>query len=302
MSDEVKKESSFFSWCKLFRLPNLPTVPGDAIAGAAVISALGLGVLDFKDIFASAFSLVLFYMFGLVDNDVVDFDRDKISSADRPLPSGRISRKAAIIAQAVCFVSAFVFPIILKFDKMWYLTAGMLVVSILLYNRLKNPFLMGLCRALGVLSGMFSVFSVMPTLSQLLVISSVCAGWCLYIFSVTKLSEGEEVSSPGISKLRFLGGATTLLPFLAAGIMKGMIAMIGSLFTLVMWCIIVMPLGEEHTSAERKKAIGGSIRALLYMQIGFILIVPTKEFVACTCVLWLISRFMKRLVPEISGS
>lgn len=83
------------AWAELLRLPALCTVPGDALAGAAVTqgrpgrgTALAIGA-----------SLCL-YEAGMVLNDWADRHTDALERPQRPLPSGRVSPRAALTAAA----------------------------------------------------------------------------------------------------------------------------------------------------------------------------------------------------------
>ncbi|MFE9611012.1 SCO3242 family prenyltransferase [Streptomyces sp. NPDC006012] len=81
------------AWAELLRLPALFTVPGDALAGAAAVSARpGL-----RTLLAIGSSLCL-YEAGMALNDWADRDEDAAERPHRPLPSGRISPAAALAA------------------------------------------------------------------------------------------------------------------------------------------------------------------------------------------------------------
>ncbi|WP_030620218.1 SCO3242 family prenyltransferase [Streptomyces fulvoviolaceus] len=75
----------------MLRLPALFTVPGDALAGAAAISA----PLNTRTLLAMGSSLCL-YEAGMALNDWADRDEDAVERPHRPLPSGRIHPAAAL--------------------------------------------------------------------------------------------------------------------------------------------------------------------------------------------------------------
>ena len=77
------------SWLQFFRLPNLPTAPGDALAGAAFLLQDGAG--GFAQAVAAGAAALGIYMFGLADNDIVGVDADSQGRSDRPLARGDIS-------------------------------------------------------------------------------------------------------------------------------------------------------------------------------------------------------------------
>ncbi|QPM20583.1 UbiA family prenyltransferase [Streptomyces clavuligerus] len=81
------------AWAELLRISAWPTVPGDALTGAAVLAlrpnrgtALALGT-----------SLCL-YTAGMALNDWADHAEDAQERPERPLPSGRVTPRAALAA------------------------------------------------------------------------------------------------------------------------------------------------------------------------------------------------------------
>lgn len=291
------------AWFKLFRVTNLPTVPGDALAGAALAMLLVPDFLPVKTAILSSVSLLFLYMYGLADNDVAGAKTD----VGRPIPSGEISLRAARIASYVCLIVAFAIAILASFPLVWYAVFTVLAVLIPVYNRCKIPFLMGLCRGLGVVSGMCAVVKTLPCAMETIAPLALAAlGWTLYIAGVTKLSEGEDSDSSGLGLMRFLWGLPSLIPalgvFFIPNLDEFILPIAGCLFTYVSWCLIVAPLGGAHSSQERMQAVGKTIGALLYMQIGFMFLGRMMPFIAAACVLWLAARFIRKSLPSISGS
>ncbi|WP_181412398.1 UbiA family prenyltransferase [Streptomyces griseorubiginosus] len=84
------------AWAELLRLPALFTVPGDALAGAAAVSARPTP----RTFLAIASSLCL-YEAGMALNDWADRDVDAVERPHRPLPSGRVRPAAALGAACV---------------------------------------------------------------------------------------------------------------------------------------------------------------------------------------------------------
>lgn len=177
-------------WLRLFRAVNLPTVPGDILAGAGLAVAQNHALLTGsgpRAIVFAAVSSVFMYMFGLADNDIVGAATDR----NRPIPSGAISPVSARIARGGCVVAAIAAGLAGRLSFAWWAAAFALLVSAVVYNRTKNCVLMGLCRGLNFACGIcaagggaesFSGFS--PFLAVVL--------WTAYIATVTRLSEGEE--------------------------------------------------------------------------------------------------------------
>ncbi|MFF3846273.1 SCO3242 family prenyltransferase [Streptomyces sp. NPDC002328] len=81
------------AWAELLRLPALFTVPGDALAGAAALTARP----NPRTLLAIASSLCL-YEAGMALNDWADRTEDAAERPHRPLPSGRVRPAAALTA------------------------------------------------------------------------------------------------------------------------------------------------------------------------------------------------------------
>ena len=295
-------------WLRLFRLPNLPTAPGDAAAGAALAaSAAGLDVRPAAVVAASAAALLL-YMYGLVDNDIAGLERDRTAAPERPLPSGAISLRAAKAARAVCWGLAFLAGAAAGLPPAWWLGAGILLVAVLAYNRLKGVWLMGLCRALSVVCG---AAAVMPRAASwrewpIAVLVVMALGWTAYVAAITKLSEGEEKVSEGLGNRRYLLGLAAFVALPACAFLPdprmAILPLAGCLFAFWGWCVAVAPLWRAHSPEERRAAVGAAVGAILYMQVGFILCRPVPVFLGVACVVWIAARVVRRLAPGISGS
>ena len=196
-------------WLRLFRVVNLPTVPGDVLVGAAIMSCYSQRAISMGLVASAAVASVFLYMFGLVDNDIVGAKSDK----GRPIPDGDISIGAARLARGLCLFAVLVVASMGNLPRFWWPTALALALSIVVYNRTKWSFLMGLCRALNVVCGVASV-EIVATQGDERLVLPIAAGagiWLLYIWAVTKYSEGEEMDS-GKKRLvgMFIGGIVYL--------------------------------------------------------------------------------------------
>ncbi|CAM5308041.1 UbiA family prenyltransferase [Streptomyces tanashiensis] len=83
------------AWAELLRVSALLSVPGDALAGAAAAGARP----DRGTLRAIGASLCL-YEAGMALNDWADREEDALERPHRPLPSGRITPRAALAASA----------------------------------------------------------------------------------------------------------------------------------------------------------------------------------------------------------
>jgi 4-hydroxybenzoate polyprenyltransferase len=78
-------------WLALARVSNLPTVWMNVLA-AAVLATGGLSLAPWLLL---VLALSAFYAAGMVWNDVVDRELDRVAKPERPIPSGRITLRAA---------------------------------------------------------------------------------------------------------------------------------------------------------------------------------------------------------------
>lgn len=200
-------------WLRLFRVVNLPTVPGDVLAGAASFSLAANCYAPAKIAWASVAS-VLIYMFGLIDNDIVGAKTDK----GRPIPDGEISLTAARIARALCIFAVIGAAWLGELPFEWYPAAMLLILMIAVYNRTKVALFMGCCRGLNVGCGFAVSYGIADVVRLDWVVESlpfvVAAVFTIYITAVTKYSEGEELDPERKRMVGMLIGAHVYLQLL----------------------------------------------------------------------------------------
>jgi 4-hydroxybenzoate polyprenyltransferase len=88
------------AWLDIARVSNTPTVVSNAVAGAVLVSTSP----DAFTVAVVAVAMALFYTAGMVFNDVMDLDIDRLERPERPIPSGRISLGTAIGVTVALFV------------------------------------------------------------------------------------------------------------------------------------------------------------------------------------------------------
>ena len=187
---EGKCGSRVLAWLRLFRVVNLPTVPGDVLVGAASVLCWGadaaISSRYAQVIVAASLASLFLYMFGLVDNDIVGAKGDR----GRPIPDGEISIGAARIARGLCLFAALIVGAAANLQSDWWIASFLLAMSVVIYNRTKLSLFMGLCRGLNVLSGAVVVGMCGIELAALALVAPLV--WTLYITVVTWYSTGEE--------------------------------------------------------------------------------------------------------------
>ena len=238
-------------WLLLLRIVNLPTVPGDVMAGAAAALVGGAAATDgFAGRLVCAVAAVCsLYLYGLVDNDIVGAKTD----SDRPIPNGEISLGAARLCRSLLFglslvsvYGAFHFG---AHPAIWALSAALLA-SIVVYNRFKFSLAMGLCRGLGTLFGTAAVLEKgsHPSFSIFHFPFFIFLLWSLYIAAVTRYSEGEEHSPAKRAMVGFLIGAIVylqLLALIAAELLHPEIPALGNLLVLGALLLIILRIVKK---------------------------------------------------------
>jgi len=204
-------------WLRFFRVVNLPTVPGDVLVGAAAVvwgssgSNASALCVDMASIAAACLSAVLFYMFGLADNDIVGAAKD---GPERPIPAGAISLRAARLARGLCLFVAMIVGALAHLPPFWWIVAFALAVVAVVYNRTKQSLAMGLCRGLNVVCGgvvpMVGAWRGVPAAGRTALFCTAAA-WTAYIMLVTKYSEGEETDPARRRMVGLLIGALVYL-------------------------------------------------------------------------------------------
>ena len=312
------KKNKIAPWLVFFRLPNLPTAPGDAIAGAAIALAIIQPPISMSldqdvlvKLLAAGAAALLFYMFGLADNDIVGAEEDKTHAPKRPIPSGGITLAQAQIARATCLILAVAGSALCHMPVAWWYASAVLVASILFYNRLKSKWplfgllAMGLCRGLSLFTGAAAMWDVASdTLFSPAVLLAV-AGWTAYIGAVSWLASKEHKAAAPMSWFRFLPGLVVFLPMTALALYprwSWTIISVCSLCAYGIWVLSVLPLGRQHDPDKRRKAVGAVIGAIIYMQAGFILAFPHVVMVSIVLAIFTSNFFVRKFFGNVQGS
>ncbi|MEU1437584.1 SCO3242 family prenyltransferase [Streptomyces sp. NPDC005786] len=139
------------AWAELLRISALFTVPGDALAGAAAVGRRP----DRSTALAMGASLCL-YEAGMALNDWADRDEDAVDRPHRPIPSGRITPRAALTA--ACALTGAGLALAARAGRPALTVATGLAATVWAYDlRLKHtpagPAAMAAARGLDVLLG-----------------------------------------------------------------------------------------------------------------------------------------------------
>ena len=192
VEDVIPRPQNIPAWLRLVRLPNLLTVPGDVLAGFLLAPAATAG--DWGQLLLAFPAGIMLYSAGLILNDLFDYAEDLRERPDRPLPSGAISREAAVVAALVCLWVAAFFAAF--FDAL-PVALGLILCIVLYDTGLKRrpvagPLLMGACRAGNLLLGAAAA-SESAIGAPVPLVAALLLG--LYVAVVTRLARGE--TQPG---------------------------------------------------------------------------------------------------------
>lgn len=183
--------STLAAYAALVRVPNLFTAPPDVVLGAALATAVGARVAG-ATVAGLAGASVLLYAAGTTLNDYFDARTDARERPERPIPSGRVSRSAALALGATLLATG-VAAAFAAGGVIGAAVAGVLAVTIVLYDgALKGTaagFLaMGATRGLNVLLGVAAAGTLPAAVDVRLTVPLVV---CAYIASVTYMAADE---------------------------------------------------------------------------------------------------------------
>jgi hypothetical protein len=259
-----QRAGSLSGWLELVRPPNLFTVPGDILAGAALA---GIAAEKAFLLLPAMLVSLLLYAAGLILNDYMDRHIDARERPARPIPSGRVNAASARVASLVLMGAAIVLSFLTGVTQLW-VVAGILSGLILLYNGparripLLGFIVMGLCRGCNVLlgAGIMGPLASVPALAG--------AGMeTLYILCVTSLACGEVDRPPARWRwwlpVAIVAGTSPIM-FLSLHAVQ--LTMTIPLIILLAWLsTAVMDSGPGAEQTPRK--IGVLIRGLILLQI-----------------------------------
>ena len=233
------------AWLRLARISNTPTVVSNAVAGAILASTAA----EAGTVAVVAVAMALFYTAGMILNDVCDEEIDRRERPERPLPSGDVSRRAAIAAVAGLFAIG---EVLLALEGVEPVLAGLgLVALIVLYDawhkgNVVSPVLMGGCRALVYVVAALAVAATVEA-----EVWGAAAVLLLYIVGLTQVAKAE-----GGSVLRawpYVAVAVPVVYFVAVSPTEETLALCVALGAWIAWALQLL----------RGRRIGPAVGALI---------------------------------------
>jgi 4-hydroxybenzoate polyprenyltransferase len=175
----------------LIRVPNLFTIPSNILAG--YFATISTANADVDQLLSLIVSSVLLYVSGIVLNDYFDINVDRKERPSRPLASGRITKRSALLLAVISIVAGNILALSVSWTS--FIISGSLTLVIFAYNyRLKrnaisNPLAMGLARFLNVVLGGSPALGLVLTNDLILFFVGYCL--FLYIAAISLLSRKE---------------------------------------------------------------------------------------------------------------
>ena len=167
------------SWLTFLRVPELFTLPGDVFAGF-LLTAAELPRLAVLPLIALSLSAVLASVCGSIFRAILNIRDDILRHPERPLPSGAVSPRAAMVAMVASGLLSLAFAIIAGL-------LGFLAVLLLLcasFSLKSLPVAHGLRVALGVIA---AIDLTAPEINRTVIAGIFALGLILYSFGRWKV-------------------------------------------------------------------------------------------------------------------
>lgn len=193
---------NFKDYLILVRLPNLFTLPSNILVGFVIVSSLTL--TSYVQVLLLVTISILLYCVGLILNDLFDYNIDKKERPDRPLASGKVSRRAAICLVTVFTVLALGLSLIVSISTL--VTSSFLFALIFGYDKFlkktqAGPFTIAAARVTNVMLGASVNFSHIGGFPQLIILTFVLTITFVYVCLIGFISRNEVHGFPKNIKL-----------------------------------------------------------------------------------------------------
>ena len=268
-------------WFQIIRLPNLFTVPGDPLAGAFMASVISDNSISLLQLCSLILAILAVYCFGLIQNDLADYDADLKSRPERPLPSRALSFREVKIALAATLVTGLLLAFAV--GTAVFVTIALLFMLVSAYNLsfkrdvIKGPVTMGLCRGFSFLAG--TALFMFPS-PFIFVIAT--AGITAYIASVTYIAYHEQAAfnfgrKADLPLLYFVGTYAVVFMYLIkqvnfANICAGSAVIIGG--GIVIYTSQRRLKAGKSSPAITQETVGKLIQSLVFLQVALLLLIP----------------------------
>jgi len=295
-----------FAWLRLLRLPTVFTALSNVLCGYFIAHSPQLTELPHHSglwlLLAASSGL---YLGGMVLNDFFDALLDAKERPERPIPSGRISRKAAGISGFCLLVGGIVAAAVVSLQSLC--TALMIAACVLSYNArfkttVSGPCFMAACRLLNLLLGASTLAVSAPNAAP---VFTAASGLFVFILGVTWFSRSEagSVNRRGLAA----GLALVLLGLLVDGYLvyryaAGLAMLRGSGMGLLLLGLNLSMRAAAAISTERpqliQQTVGLMLLSLIFRDAMLVFAVTGNAQLALTVIGLLIpASLLRRVIP-----
>lgn len=270
------KNVSIKDYLVLVRLPNLFTLPSNILVGMATVSSLAFTLTSFTQFLLLVTISVLLYCVGIVLNDLYDFDIDKKERPNRPLPSGKISRRSAIVLVAIFSTIALILSVQVSFSTL--VISSILFSVIFGYDKyLKNthagPFTIASARVMNILLGTSVSLRSVDSYSQIVTLTFVLIITFVYVSLIGFISRYEVHGFSDNTKLLLPRAIvatviSSIILFSLMGFFKLESLIILSLFSFIM--IISFSRIYRRDSGRTQRIVRNMILSIIVLDSTFL--------------------------------
>ncbi|MFZ0358715.1 MAG: UbiA family prenyltransferase, partial [Nitrososphaeraceae archaeon] len=270
------KNVSIKDYLVLVRLPNLFTLPSNILVGMATVSSLAFTLTSFTQFLLLVTISVLLYCVGIVLNDLYDFDIDKKERPNRPLPSGKISRRSAIVLVAIFSTIALILSVQVSFSTL--VISSILFSVIFGYDKyLKNthagPFTIASARVMNILLGTSVSLRSVDSYSQIVTLTFVLIITFVYVSLIGFISRYEVHGFSDNTKLLLPRAIvatviSSIILFTLMGFFKLESLIILSLFSFIM--IISFSRIYRRDSGRTQQIVRNMILSIIVLDSTFL--------------------------------
>jgi len=246
--------SNFKDYLLLVRLPNLFTLPSNVLVGYAIVSSMTM--TSYVQVLLAVTISILLYCVGLILNDLCDFSIDKKERPDRPLPSGKVSRRAAIGLVITFSILALSLSLIINITT--FVISSILLITIVGYDKFlkktrAGPFTLGAARAMNVLLGASVNFSNIGSYPQFIILTFVLSITFVYVSLIGFISRYEVQGFPNDSKVLVIPAIVAAIIFLIVLFSYAGLFKYESLITLALFSFI---MGITFYKFQKNDSVG----------------------------------------------
>ncbi|MDW0288129.1 MAG: UbiA family prenyltransferase [Nitrososphaeraceae archaeon] len=270
------KNVSIKDYLALVRLPNLFTLPSNILVGMATVSSLAFTLTSFSQFLLLVTISVLLYCVGIVLNDLYDFDIDKKERPNRPLPSGKISRRSAIVLVAIFSTLALILSLQVSFSTL--VISSILFSVIFGYDKyLKNtyagPFTIASARVMNILLGTSVSLRSVDSYSQIVTLTFILIITFVYVSLIGFISRYEVHGFSDNTKLLLPPAIvatviSSIILFTLMGFFKLESLIILSLFSFIM--IISFSRIYRRDSGKTQQIVRNMILSIIVLDSTFL--------------------------------